>query len=159
MAGNNINSLASILQGMSELQARRLLESEGKRLEAIAIKLWRRYLSSYSPKEYIRTGKAESAIKLKNVKKVDGNHLGIELTWENDLVYHDSIFGSSQKGHAVMLISDGWHSRKLENRIGKVYKLTYFEGTGYLYRVYKEYMATAPAGITLDVQWSGKASR
>lgn len=166
MVRNNLNNITNHLQGMSEQQARILLQREGERLEKIAKKLWQRYIAGYSPKMYVRTGDAEKAIKLGRVKKVGASHLGIELTWENDLVYHDSIFdkqegtkGKWKQGHAVMLISDGWQSRKLEQRFGKIHRFTYFEGTGYLYRVYKEYMASAPAGVTLDIQWSGRYTK
>jgi len=161
MARNNLSQgLQSYLQGMNEQQARRTLEMEGRRLKYIALKLWRKYLGSYQPKQYVRTRDTQRGIKLGRVKKIDGNHFGIELTFENDLMYHDSIFGRNQpKGHSLMLISDGWHARKLEDRIGKVHRLTYFEGTGYLYQVYKEYMRGAPRGVTLDVQWSGKYTK
>lgn len=157
---NNINRISNHLQNLSEQQTRVLLRAEGQRLEKIARKIWKQYLSSYRPVEYVRTGDAMDSIKLGQVKRVGGMQLGIELTWENDLAYHDSVFKNNKtQGHAIMLISDGWHARKLENRIGKVHRFTYFEGTGYLYRVYKEYMATAPPNMTLDVQWSGKYTR
>lgn len=154
----NLNNLTNSLQARSEQETRKLLEAEGRRLKYIAIKLWRKYLASYEPKKYARTRKSQRGIKLGKVIRIDGNTLGIELTFENDLMYHDSVIkGSSKKGHSVMLISDGWHSKKLEKKIKrKVYRFTYFEGTGYLYQVYKEYMGRKPVGITLETQWSGK---
>ena len=161
MAGKN--SFQEILQnavnGLSEEEAKRLLRAEGQRLKEIAIKKWRQYLASYTPKMYVRTGNSEKAIKLGDVKRISPTEWGIELTWENSLAYHDSVLpNSNKKGHAVMLISSGWHAKKLEKIYGKrVYRHTYFEGTGYLYQVYKEYMKSAPKTVTLDVQWSGKA--
>lgn len=144
----------------SELKAKLALESEGKRLKEIAVKQWRKYLNSYSPKMYVRTGKSERSIKLGNVVKLDENTLGIELTFVNDLAYHDSIFGG-KKGHAIMLISAGWHSKKAEQNMGRggIYRLTYYEGSGYLYQVYKEFYASRKKGIDIEIQWSGKVQK
>lgn len=145
-------------QGYSEEQAINILRSEGRRLEKIARKVWRQYLDSYSPKAYVRTGKSMKGIVLKRVRKIDANHFGIELTFENDLMYHDSVVGSSKKGHSIMLISDGWHSKKLEAmyRGRRVYRHTYYEGFNYIGKVVKEFNAGKPMGVFLDVNWSGK---
>lgn len=156
MAG--MNSLQSALESLSEQETKKLLEAEGRKLKYIAIKLWRKYIGSYQPKVYKRTRASQRGIKLGKVKKIAPNQWGIELTWENDLMYHKSYLpNSNKKGHSVMLISDGWKAKKLERILGHpVYRFTYFEGTGYLYQVYKEYMKSAPKTITLETQWSGK---
>jgi hypothetical protein len=145
------NSLQEALQGLSEQEATKLLIQEGKRLERIAKKAFQTYYASYQPKEYVRTYDSNKAIKLGKVKKISPNQLGIELTWENDLAYHDSIFGG-KKGHSIVLISEGWHAEKLEAKIGKRYRLTYFKGTGYLAKVIKIWERTAPKGITIELQ-------
>lgn len=168
MAKNNNKSIINDLQAIENREAIRLLEAEGRRLKYIAIKLWRKTMDEYSPKKYAvhltgvegkRTRNSQRAIKLGKVKALPDGTYGIELTWENELVYHDSVVKGGQKGHAVMLISDGWHSRKLEKRMGRIERFTYFEGTGYLYRVYKEYMKGKPNSIILDTQWSGKYTK
>lgn len=153
-----VNDFQGQLDAYTEREVKKLLESEGRKLKYIAVKLWRQYLSSYKPKVYVRTRNSQRGIKLGKVKMIAPNQWGIELTWENDLMYHDSVFPNNPtKGHSVMLISDGWHSRKLEAKIGRrIHRFTYFEGTNYLYRVYKEYMKIAPESITIDVQWSGQ---
>lgn len=138
-----------------------LMAREGRALERIARNTWRRYTSSYSPKMYIRTQNAEKSIRLGRVQKI-GNYFEIRLTYLNHLAYHDSIFdkqkgtkGRWRQGHAIMLISNGWHAKKLERRIGEVYRFTYFEGTDYLSMVEKAYNARKPAGIELEVRWTG----
>lgn len=142
----------------TEAEAILMLNKEGKKLEAIARKLWQKYIGSYSPKQYIRTGNSERAIKLGKVKKLDNNTFGIELTFDNDLSYHPSRFKGGKKGHSIMLISDGWHSKKLEKTLGrKVHRYTYFEGTGYLYQVYKEYMSIKHRGIEVDTKWNSNS--
>lgn len=155
---NNVSQgLQSHLQGMNEQQARRTLEIEGRRLKYIAVKVWRQYLGSYKPKEYTRTRDTQRGIKLGRVRRISPFEYGISLEFENDLMYHESIFGSNNKeGHSLMLISEGWHSKKLEAKRGRVYRLTYFEGIDYIGRVQREYMRFAPRGVRLDVNWSGK---
>lgn len=144
----------------SEEEARKELLRAGRELEKIAINVWRKYLSSYKPKVYVRTGKSEKSIKLGSVKKLDDNTLGIELTWVNDLAYHDSIFGEGNKqGHAIMLISAGWKAKKLEKKIGRKYRLTYYEGFDYIGKVREAFESVKHRGIELEIQWSGKSTR
>lgn len=143
----------------SDEEAKRVLEAEGRKLKYIAIKLWRRYLSSYQPSKYVRTRKSQRSIKLGKVKIHSANEWSIELTYVDDLAYHDSIFKGNPKGHAIMLVSKGWHSKKLEERLGgkKIERFTYFDGTGYLDKVYKEYMIVRDKRIELEVQWNGNS--
>lgn len=157
-----IKSFTDALQGMSEEQAIRVLRREGKRLERIAKKVWRQYCESYKPKVYAehlgsrgrRTGRAERGIKLKTrIIKVDGNHLGMEVTFENSLMYHPSVFGQKQ-GHAIMLISSGWKVKKGKHK--DVYRFGYYEGFDYIGKVQQAFEAGKERGITLEVQWSGK---
>lgn len=145
----------------SDEEARRVLQAEGRKLKYIAIKLWRKYLQSYQPTQYVRTRDSQRSIKLGNVFKLDNDEWAIELTYVNDLAYHDSVItGSKKQGHSIMLISDGWHNKKLEAAYGRrVDRHTYFEGTGYIYKVYKEYMKTRDNRVSLDVQWSGEVQR
>ena len=145
----------------------KMLENEAKILRDIAVREWRKYLDSYTPTQYIRTGKTSSpnAIRVGKVKPaMNGEFLTIEVTWDNDLAYHDSWLyqqgrtNKNQKGHAFMLISDGWKANKLESIYGNsVYRHTEWDGDGYLYRVYKTYWARKnPLIIDVEVQWSGR---
>ena len=139
----------------SEIDARRALESEGRGLEMIARKVWNNYLGSYSPKAYARKGNSEKSIKLGKVFRIDANTFGIELTFVNDLVYHDSVISPSQpKGHSIMLISKGWKVRK--GRHKNVYRFGYYEGFDYIGKVISEFNNGKNKGIELEVQWSGK---
>jgi len=97
----NLNNITKAFQGYSEAEAKKLLLKEGRRLEGIAKKVWRRTMG-YKPKVYAvhltgvagkRTGRSERAIKLGKVKVLEDGNLGIELTWDNDLVYHESALG------------------------------------------------------------------
>lgn len=156
----NLDSLNNAFAAQSEQQAKRQLEQEGRRLKLIAVKIWRQYLASYKPKSYARTRNSQRGIKLGRVHRVDAFHFGIELTFENDLMYHDSVLpNSAKKGHSIMLISEGWNKEKKETKLSKmmrkqVYRFTYFEGIDYLGKVEKAFNAGKPIGITLETQWS-----
>lgn len=140
----------------SEKEAIKALEAEGRRLKYIAIKIWRQYLSSYQPKQYVRTRKSQKSIKLGKVKRLDGDTFGIELTFQNDLTYHDSVFGKSQpRGHAIMLISTGWKVKKGKHK--DIYRFGYYEGFDYLGKVEQAFNSGKHKGISLEIQWSGKA--
>lgn len=143
----------------SEEEAIKALEAEGRRLKYIAIKLWRKYLSEYKPKEYIRTRDSQKAIKLGRVKPYDEDTYCIELTFDNDLSYHDSWFtkkgvaGNHKKGHSFMLISEGWKVKKGKHK--DRYRFGYFEGIDYISRVKEAFEKGKHQGITLEVQWVG----
>lgn len=158
MAKKQLQSKSNALYFESEAEAIKVLTAEGNKLKAIALKVWRRYLGSYQPQMYVRTGRSEKGIRLKPVKRVGANTYSIELTFDNGLMYHDSVFGKGQpKGHSIMLISSGWHSKKLENRIGVVPNFTYKGGFDYLGQVQSAYNAVRNKKVFLDIQWSGQA--
>jgi hypothetical protein len=147
-----------------ENSAYKALLKEGKKLEKIARKEWRRYLGSYSPQRYVRTGDSEKAIKLKTTPiKISENEIAIEVTWDNELAWHNSVVPKSQKkGHAILLISAGWHSKKLEKIYGRrVPRHTYYEGYGYLTKVINAYNAVRDnrIGLELEVLVKSKKSR
>lgn len=141
-----------IFQFDSEKEATKALKEEGRKLKYIAISIWRQYLSSYKPNTYVRTRTSQQSIKLGAVKELSPNTLGIELTWDDDLVYHNSLFGGKQ-GHSVMLISEGWKSSKGKSK--DVYRFGYFEGIDYIGRVKQAFELGARKGIVLEVQWAG----
>lgn len=145
-----------------------MLNQEARKLKDIADSEWNRYLNSYTPKQYVRTHRATAeAIRVGHVKPImGGEFLGIEVTWDNDRSYHDSYLfkqgkiSRNERGHAFMLISDGWESKKLERIYGRrVYRHTYWEGSGYLAKVYSRYMAVRNPLVILDIQWSGKYTK
>lgn len=165
MAINNFDRLSRELQTMSDREITRRLQQEARTLKAIALKQWRRDMQDYKPKVYAvhlgmpqgkRTKQSQRGIKIGKVKRLEDGSFGIEVSWENQLMYHDSIFPNQPQGHSVMLISEGWHSRKLEQKLRRrVYRFTYFEGTNYLARVIKAYNSIKPSWVTLIDEWKG----
>lgn len=147
----------------SEAEAIRVLKAEGKKLEACAKKVWQQYLASYKPQMYAihltgvagkRTGNSLKSIKVGQVKKIGNDEYGIEVTFQNDLAYHESVFGKSQpQGHAIMLISFGWRVKKGKHR--NIEHFGYRQGYDYLEKVQKMYNNIKDKRISLEIQWLG----
>jgi len=161
----------------SEVQARATLMREGVKLEKIAKRVWSVYMNSYTPVEYVRTGNSAKSLLLGKPKYIGvdsfGNtEYGIELTWRNDLVYHDSWIykkgktSVNRKGHSVMLIGTKWHAPKLEKIYRAedrgVYRHTRWEWEGangtshdtYIDAVMNEYSKISDRRMSLELQWS-----
>ena len=59
-----------------------------------------------------------------------------------------------------MLISRGWHSVKLEKKLKRrIYRFTYYQGSGYIDNVIKRYKAVKDKNVSLELQWSGAFTR
>lgn len=157
-------SKASKLAFTSQEEAIKVLEQEGRKLKYCALKVWRQYLSSYKPKQYAvhrtgirgkRTGDSLHSIKLGKVKKISDDEYGIEVTFRNDLAYHDSVIADNQpQGHAIMLISFGWRVKNGWHK--KIEHFGYRQGYNYLGKVQKMYNSKKDKRITLEIQWLGK---
>lgn len=145
----------------SEEEAILALKEEGQRLIRIARRVWNSYLRSYDPSKYVRTHDSEMSMILSNVVKIDKDTLGLRLNFLDDLAYHDSVLNGKNKGkypqgHSIMLISEGWHSKKLEDKIGERYMFTYYEGFDYLEKVREEFEKGKHMGISFEIYWNGK---
>lgn len=145
----------AIYEFETDAEAKRVLLQEGRRLKFIARKVWHEYQLSYQPEMYVRTGNTIKSIKLGNVFRIDADTWGIELTFQNDLVYHDSVIGKKHpKGHSIMLISSGWKVGKGWHK--NIHRFGYYEGFDYIGKVIKEFNDGKHKGINLELQWSGK---
>lgn len=132
------------------------LENDARKLKYIAAKVWRMYYNSYKPTVYRRTGNTALGIKMTGIQK-DGV-IGYKqiITFEDEKMYHRSYVHPGQpRGHALMLISSGWKSKKLEERIGKRPRYTQYRGFNYLGRVKKEYLDVRHKGVSFRISWRG----
>lgn len=146
----------------SEEDAIRALKQEAKVLQEVAKDVWQKYLDSYRPQEYIRTGKTMRSIKIGKIKKIGMDEYAISVTYDNDLVYHDSVMGGKQ-GHTIMLIG-GWKKTNMGWRVKtgwhkNIRRFGYWEGFDYIGEVQQLYNLRKNKAISLDVEWSGKALR
>ena len=137
------------------------LKNEARKLRYCCLKVWRRYLSSYKPSHYAvhktgvkgkRTGHSAKSIQIGGIKQIDFDEIGIEVTFTNDLAYHDSVMGG-REGHAIMLISQGWKVKKGKHK--NVYRFGYYEGFDYLGEVQRMYDGIKDKRVSLEIQWLG----
>lgn len=153
-----VNKISTPFAYETDGEAILALQAEGARLKYIALKIWRAYLAEYKPAEYARTRASQRGIKLGKVKRLDALTWGIELTFEDDLMYHDSVVKSTRKkhpkGHSIMLISEGWKNKRGHNR--DVYRFGYFEGIDYIGRVQRAFEKSMPTEMSMEITWDGK---
>ncbi|SDX95823.1 hypothetical protein [Thermoactinomyces sp. DSM 45892] len=145
------------LRAIGEEEIKKLLLQEGKQLERIAKHTWQKYLDSYHPIEYIRTGASMKAIKLGRIERLSSLEYGIRLEFVDDLSYHDSVIRGGDQGHAIMLISDGW--KATQGRQAKVYRFGYYEGFQYIEQVLKAYEQSKPDLVQIQFHWNGAYTR
>lgn len=149
----------SLLFFDTEEEAVFVLQQEGQKLEKIAKRVWQEYYGSYTPKVYRRTGKTLEGIKLGIVKRDGAIGFQVVVTFEDKNMYHNSYVNKGQpKGHSVMLISSGWHSKNLEKRIGVRKRFTSYKGYNYLGKVIKEYLRDKHRKVSIEVVWTGKSN-
>lgn len=149
----NINAL----NALGEAEVKRLLLEEGRRLEKIAKQIWQKYLDSYEPVEYIRTGKSMQSIQLGQVERLSPLEYGIRLNFVDDLAYHDSVFKGGKQGHAIMLISSGWKVKKGWHK--NIYRFGYYEGFNVIEKIISEFEKSKPPNIQVQFDWNGAYTR
>jgi len=137
----NANSLSKSLK--SEIarlndqllvKERSSLESQASRLLGDINALWQGYERSYKPTTYRRSGAVSNGFSLSSPRTVSegiGFRVEMDLILDDGYMWHSSLFGG-QRGHAFMLISEGWAWRGglSDYRGGDVYRFTYFDGIG-----------------------------
>lgn len=143
------------------------LRVEIRELEKIARKTWQDYENSYSPKRYVRTGNSLKSLKVDEtiyylgVDVFGAHQYGMRVYWQNDLVYHNSVFkkGGHKKGHSVMLMGTYWYSKKLEAKQGHKPRFTrssWYGGDSYLNDVIKAYESKKDSRMSVKIEWTGK---
>lgn len=147
----------------SEEDAVRALKRDGALLRRIAMTVWQQYEASYTPERYIRTGDTLRSMKLTHVYRKGLNEYVIALTYDNDLVYHDSVFKGGKQGHTIMLIG-GWERTEMGWKVKTgwhkdIKRFGYWEGFDYIGTVQRRYEALRNKAIDFEVEWSGKALR
>jgi hypothetical protein len=76
------------------------------------------------------------------------------------MAYHKNLFGDHMS-YVPLLINNGWHSKKLEDRIGEVPRFTRYEGYHFLERAVQMFNRTNPYGVyispnDIEAQWEGR---
>ena len=136
MAQNNAEKL---MEKAVEAKARAIVKDEVRKLEGIVNDVVRAYYSSYTPKYYRRTYGFKNSVVSGSVKR-EGKRIWAEVYFD-DKALHQSLFPGNPQGYVPVLLNNGWHSKKLEKRIGPVYHLTYYGGFDLVGKIEKRYNA------------------
>lgn len=156
MASKNVKSqIEKAMEKKAEQQARKIIVKEGDKLENIARATVNSYYNSYSPSVYVRTYGFKNSVVRTGVKKV-GKTLEMSVGFDGGAV-HDSLFSGNAQGFVPILLSNGWNAPKLEARVGKVHRFTYYGGYGIIDKIKASYnMVKHPLVKPLQIKskWS-----
>lgn len=121
------------------------------------------YYLSYEPKVYKRTFDFQDSLYAEDFihVRVNGNRIELSVSFRPSMAYHSNLWGDHMS-YVPMLISEGWHSKKLEDAIGHpVPRLTYYEGYHFVEKAVQMFNRTNPYGVyispdDIDAQWEGR---
>jgi hypothetical protein len=122
----------------------------------------REYYLSYEPREYERTFDFMDSLYAENFlqARVVGNRIELSVSFVDSMAYHYN-FNRKHKSYIPILINCGWKAPKLEQRIGKVYRFTYYEGYHFIEKSIKQFNSQNPYGVYISLsdvvaRWEGK---
>ncbi|WP_206459456.1 hypothetical protein [Anaerovorax sp. IOR16] len=100
------------------------------------------YYTSYSPTIYSRTDN------LKNSLVIVQTLNGFSITFDERLVYHDSVVYKDTQAYVPLLIEDGWHWNKSHQKIDR---FTDFSGYPFVENGVEKYLQSAPKGVSIRI--------
>lgn len=109
------------------------------------------YYASYTPKIYERTFDFLDSLYAENFfeARVRGTRIELSVSFRDSMAYHRNLF-NDHDSFVPLLINFGWHSKKLEAMIGKIPRLTYYEGFHMVERAIKQFNTQNPFGIHIS---------
>ena len=122
------------------------------------------YYLSYTPKIYQRTYDFQDSLYAEDFihARVNGNRIELSVSFRPSMAYHKNLFGDHMS-YVPLLINSGWHSKKLEDRIGgkEIPRFTRYEGYHFLEKAVQMFNRTNPYGVyispnDIDAQWEGQ---
>lgn len=140
---------------MNEAKIRKILKAAGKQLEGYLKDELNKYLDSYTPKQYERTGNTVRSIRVGDPKKISINEWSLEIYFDDKLANHDSVMGSDQpKGYTPWLLEVGWDIRDKVNYEAEMF--THHKGTKYISNAISKFNANNPHGLKVSVIRNGE---
>lgn len=130
------------------------LEIEAKRLKQCIQNEIDNYYDSYKPEEYVRTFRFKKSLYVEDFVDIDviNNTMFINLKFDEDLAYHDSIDGT--QGYIPLLINDGWC---WDGYTGEEDHFRRYDGFHFFEKGIEEWNKTNTMGfkVTLDKTYEG----
>jgi hypothetical protein len=136
-----------------ESQIKQVLSDAGRELEHLMIEELNNYFDSYEPKVYKRTGNTIASIRVGEPRKISINQWSLDITFDESLANHPSVFGQEQ-GYTPWLLEVGWN---IENKV--VYSRPMFTkhpGTHYIQKAVERFNANNPHGLFVTVEHNGE---
>lgn len=146
----NKNQLNDEVAKKVEQQARKIIKQESKKLERITQSVVNSYYASYTPKQYVRTYGFKKSVITKDIRRI-GDRIEVSVGFSQSAV-HNSLFKGQPSGYVPILIDQGWHSARLESRIGEVPRLTRYGGYNLIDKILKTYKAVKHPLVTIRVE-------
>ena len=168
MADSIKTQLARIMAGKTKmsngLTIRQNLEKAVDYLYDCVDNFIQEYYLSYTPKIYQRTYDFQDSLYADDFihARVNGNRIELSVSFRPSMAYHKNLFGDHMS-YVPLLINNGWHSKKLEDRMGgkEIPHFTRYDGYHFLERAVQMFNRTNPYGVyispnDIDAQWEGR---
>ena len=122
------------------------------------------YYLSYTPQKYQRTYDFQDSLYAEDFihARVNGNRIELSVSFRPSMAYHKNLFGDHMS-YVPLLINSGWHSKKLEDRIGgkEIPRFTRYEGYHFIEKAVQMFNRTNPYGVyispnDIEAVWDGQ---
>lgn len=138
---------------LDENKLKEVLVEAALQLEELLKEELNSYFSSYNPKEYKRTGNTLASITVGEPKMNTINEWTIEITFDEGLANHPSVFGQEQ-GYTPWLLNVGWN---IESKVGYSRPMfTNHPGTHYIQNAVERFNADNQYGLHVIVEHNGE---
>ena len=149
------NQVVKALKDELEDEAKKYYKNElnnlGQELHKSFLNKWDEYLHSYTPKQYVRTGRTRQGIKLdrKVALRSDGT-LEISVQFEDSYMRQYDFNNGGTKRNVFMAMNDGWGRSGQEP-----YRFASSPPLHIIERVQSELGRSLPNNIKLEIKWTG----
>lgn len=145
-----VESLKKELEDEGKKYYKKELNRLGKDLHNSFLIKWDEYLHSYTPKQYVRTGRTRQGIKLdKTVALKHDGTLEVSVQFEDSYMRQYDSFGGKTR-NVFIAMNDGWGSFGAEPD-----RYAYSPPLHIIERVESEIGRSLPDNIKLEIKWTG----
>jgi hypothetical protein len=138
---------------LDESRIRHELTIAGEILQKYMIEELDAYYQSYSPTVYQRTGNTVNSIRVGKPNKISINEWSLEITFDESLANHPSVFGQ-EDGYTPWLLEVGWN---IEDKVQPSRPMfTKHAGTHYITKAVNRFNENNPYGLKVTVEHNGE---
>lgn len=167
MADSIKTQLGRIIAGETKMQngltIRQNLEKAVEYLYDCVDNFIQEYYLSYTPKIYQRTYDFQDSLYAEDFihARVNRDRIELSVSFRPSMSYHKNLFGNHES-YVPLLINSGWHSKKLEDRIGVIPRFTQYGGYHFIEKAVDMFNRTNPYGVyispnDIDAEWEGRS--